>query len=423
MSIELTTLPSGLRVMTDHVSAVDSVALGVWADAGTRHEDLAHNGAAHMIEHMLFKGTQRRSAARIAEEIEDVGGQMNAWTSREMTSYHVHLLKEDTELALDILSDMLQHSKFEEEDVERERGVIVQEIGMTFDTPDDIIFDHYQKTAYPGQALGAPILGTAAIVENIPRETLLHYVRAFYTPQRLVVSAAGNVKHENFVRSVERFFDALPQGNGAGETKAVYGGGEIRVDKTLEQSHIVLGFQGVPRGDRLHYPAVALSIILGGGMSSRLFQEIREKRGLVYTISGFHAAYQDDGQFAVYAGTGPDDLTEMMPVLCAEIEKVCSTVTEEELARAKAQIRAGIVMGRESMMSRANQQAKHLIHSGTVLDVKKKLQKIAAITVEDIHEAARRILATRPTLAALGPLKNLESYEAMAARFSSTVNQ
>lgn len=281
MTIELTKLPNGLRIITDHVPTVDSVALGVWADVGTRDEDMAHNGVAHMVEHMMFKGTIRRTAARIAEEVEDVGGNINAWTSREMTSYHIHLLKEDMPLAVDILADVLQHSTMPEDEIERERHVILQEIGMTLDTPDELVFDHYQETAYPGQALGAPILGTSDIIKKMKKDTLHHYVREFYTPARLVLAAAGNIKHGEFTALAEKMFSSLPADRGNKQKPAQYRGGENRMEKDLEQSHVVLGFQGVKRGDDAYFAVILFSVLFGGGMSSRLFQEIREKRGLV----------------------------------------------------------------------------------------------------------------------------------------------
>jgi predicted Zn-dependent peptidase len=420
MTIELSTLPSGLRVITDHVPSVDSVALGIWADVGTRDEDLAHNGVAHMVEHMLFKGTAKRDAARIAEEIEDVGGQVNAWTSREMTAYHIHLLKEDMPLALDVLADIVQNASMPEEEIARERHVILQEIGMTADTPDDLVFDHYQETAYPGQALGAPILGRAEIVGGMDRDTMMGYVRRFYTAKRLVVSAAGNVNHAGFAARVRDLFGGLPEGGeAAAHLKADYKGGESRVEKTLEQAHVVLGFRGVPRKDRDYYAATGLATILGGGMSSRLFQEIREKRGLVYSVFSFHSAYQDDGQFAVYAGTGADDLEELVPVLCDEILKATHTITEAELARARAQMKASLVMGRESMMSRAGQQAKQLIHFGTMLDVAEKVRMIDDLTLERIHGMAKRIFSAKPTLASLGPVEKLESYDGIVKRMAA----
>jgi len=420
MSTKITTLKNGLRVMTDNVTAVDSVALGIWADVGTRHENMAHNGVAHMVEHMMFKGTPSRTALQIAEEVEDVGGQVNAYTSREMTAYHIHLLKNDLPMAVDILADIIQNSHMPEEEVERERDVILQEIGMTMDTPDDLVFDQYQETAYPEQALGAPILGRANIISTMQRDTMMDYVKRFYTPGRLVVSAAGNVDHDVFVKRVESAMGNLPADTPQISAAADYRGGEHREDKALEQAHIVMGFRGVHRSDPDYYTAVALSTALGGGMSSRLFQEIREKRGLVYAVYCFHSAFQDDGQFVIYAGTGPERLPELMPVMCDEIAKVTQDLmTPQELVRAKAQMRASLVMSRESMMTRANQNAKHLIHFGAEMDIQEKLQRIDEVTLEDMRRMAQGIFASRPTLAALGPLGKLEEYERLSERLAA----
>ncbi len=419
MSISYTKRPDGLRVLTDPVPSVESVAVGVWVDVGTRHEDLKYNGVAHMVEHMMFKGTPSRSALQIAEQIEDVGGQMNAYTSREVTAYHMHLLKEDLPLAMEVLADIIQRPIMPDDEVERERGVILQEIGMTLDTPDDLVFDQYQETAYPGQALGAPILGTSDIIQNMQRDVLQGYVRDFYTPSRLVVSVSGNTDHETVSALTDRFFTELPENKEFSAKDAAYQGGEKRSEKELEQSHVVLGFEGVSRHDDDFYGAVVMSTILGGGMSSRLFQEVREKRGLVYSVFSHHATYQDDGQFLIYAGTGPDKLPDLMPVLCDEIGKIQASITAEELKRAKSQIRAEMLMGRESMMRRANQQAKHMIHFGKTIDLEEKLKKLAAIEAEDVCRAAQRIFVTKPTLAALGPLEKLESYDAITGRLAA----
>lgn len=419
MSIAYTKLPNGLRVITDPVPAVESVAVGVWVDVGTRHEDLKDNGVAHMVEHMMFKGTPTRSAVQIAEQIEDVGGQMNAYTSREITSYHMHLLKEDLPLAMDVLSDLIQRPTMPDDEVERERGVILQEIGMTLDTPDDVVFDNYQETAYPAQALGAPILGTVDIIESMKRDTLQDYVRRFYTPSNLVVSVSGNTDHDTMLGLTEKLFTDLPDNQDFDPPEASYEGGENRMEKELEQSHVVLGFEGVSRQDDDYYAAAVMSTIFGGGMSSRLFQEVREKRGLVYSVFAHHAPYQDAGQLLIYAGTGPDKLPELVPVLCDEIGKIQHEVTETELKRAKAQIRAELLMGRESMMRRANVQAKHLIHFGTVLDLDEKLQKLAAVNEDDIRRMAQRIFKSKPTLAALGPLAQLEDYDAITNRLAA----
>ncbi len=420
MSIKVTTLDSGLRVITDTVPEMETVALGVWADVGTRHEDLKHNGVAHMVEHMMFNGTPTRTSRQIAEAVEDVGGQINAYTSREITAYYIHLLKNDMPMAMDILSDILQRPTFPDNELEKERGVILQEIGMTNDTPDDVVFDHYQETAYPGQALGAPILGREDIIQTMKKETLYDYVHRFYTPEKLVISAAGNVDHDAFVHTARTMFADLPKDTHQSYAPAKYAGGDTRTEKELEQSHVVLGFQGIDREDPDYYSAVILGTVLGGGMSSRLFQEIREKRGLVYSIYSSHSAYHDDGQFEIYAGTGPENLDKLIPVTCEEIVKIMQEpISEAELARAKAQIKAGILMSRESMLSRANRQAKFLINFNRAPDVLQLIAQVDAVTVYSVQKIAQKIFTGKPTLAALGPIKTLESYDRISQRLAA----
>lgn len=420
MSIKVTELDSGLRVITDTVPEMETVALGVWADVGTRHEDLKHNGVAHMVEHMMFNGTPTRNSREIAEAVEDVGGQINAYTSREITAYYIHLLKNDMPMAMDILSDILQRPTFPDNELEKERGVILQEIGMTNDTPDDVVFDHYQETAYPAQALGAPILGRENIIENMKKETLYDYVHRFYTPEKLVVSAAGNIDHDSFVHTARTMFCDLPKDTHQTYAPAKYKGGDMRTEKELEQSHVVLGFQGVKRDDPDYYSAVILGTVLGGGMSSRLFQEVREKHGLVYSIYASHSAYHDDGQFEIYAGTGPENLDKLIPVTCTEIVKIMQNpITEAELNRSKAQIKAGILMSRESMLSRANRQAKYLINFNGAPDVARLIAQVDAVTVYTVQKIAQKIFTGMPTLAALGPIKGLEDYEKIRLRLAA----
>ncbi|MCB1720439.1 MAG: insulinase family protein [Rhodospirillales bacterium] len=418
-TIQTTTLPNGLRIITDHVPSMHSVALGIWAGVGTRHENLAHNGVAHMVEHMLFKGTKERNALRIAEELENVGGSMNAYTGREVTSYHVHLLAEDTRLGLDVMCDMYLNSTLPEDEIEREREVILQEIGMCNDTPDDLVFDVFSETAYPEQALGAPILGRAHNIEAMNQDHLRGYIDRFYTPANTVVSAAGAVDHNAFVAQAEEAFADKAVSKACTYEAAAYKGGETRLNKDLEQSHFILGFQGLGRHEDDYYAAQALSTVLGSGMSSRLFQEVREKRGLVYSIFSYHSGYQDNGTFGIYAGTGPEKLNEIIPIVCDEVLKVGSDVNEEELARAKSQLKAGLLMGRESMMTRADQQAKCLLFRNKVFDLESLTGAIEKIDRAAIARVAEKIFSTKPTFAALGPLENLEAFEQIQERLAA----
>ncbi len=412
-SLKITTLPNGLRIVTDRVSSVESVAVGVWIGAGARDEVNEHNGAAHMVEHMLFKGTKRRNAQDIAEVIENVGGHINAYTSREVTSYHIHLLKNDLPLALDVLADIVQHSTMPEDEIEREREVILQEIGMCYDTPDDIIFDNYYEAAYPSQAFGAPILGTNEIIGGMSRETLMGFVQNNYTPERMVICASGNLDHDVFIKDVEAKFNALPQSKSLNKPLANYQGGEHRQSRDLEQSHIVLGFNGLSRRDSNYYDAQILASLMGGGMSSRLFQEVREKRGLVYSIYSFHSAQSDSGQFIIYAGTGPDKLPELIPVICNEINKIGSDVTQKELERSKAQLRSNTLMSRESMISRADQNAKAILNHGKIRNIDEIIDLINAVDIASLEKIAQQIFSSTPTLAALGPLSELEKFDAI----------
>ncbi|MGE0256634.1 MAG: M16 family metallopeptidase [Alphaproteobacteria bacterium] len=417
--IRTTTLPSGLRVVSDPMQGVASVALGVWIGAGARCERVEENGVSHLIEHMLFKGTKRRTARQIAEVIEDVGGQINAYTSREVTAYYVRVLRDDTALGVDVLADLLQDAAFDERELKLERDVILQEIGQARDTPDDLIFDLFQAVAYPDQPLGRPVLGRPEVVEGASRAALIGYRDAQYRAGNMVVAAAGAIEHDRLVDLAARAFDRLPAGVRAPFVPAVYSGGEMREERDLEQVHLVLGFRGVGLADPDYYALSILSGLFGGGMSSRLFQEIREKRGLVYAIDSMVSAYADDGVFAVYAGTGEDQVGELVPMLCDEIVGLAGSIREDEVARARAQLRASLLMGLESPGARCEQIAQHTLSYGRVKSVDELLAAVAAVDGEAIARLARKLFATAPTLAALGPLGRLEPLPAIARRLAA----
>lgn len=420
MTIQMTTLDSGLRVITDHVPTVGSVAVGVWVGVGARDETPETNGVSHMVEHMLFKGTERRTAQQIAEEAENVGAHMNAYTSREVTAYYMHLLADHLPLAVDMLADMVLHSTMPDEEVARERGVIRQEIKMVNDTPDDLVFDLYQMQAYEGQMLGAPILGPDANIAAMARDTLMAHVGAHYAPSRMVVSAAGAVDHEAFVRMIEEQFAAQAKERTGSEGAARYTGGARLVEKTLEQCQVMVGFEGPSRTDVSGmYAAQMFGQILGGGMSSRLFQELREKRGLVYSTFSYFNPYQDTGQLMIYAGTGPDLVAELMPAMLGEITGLAVKITPEELARAKAHMRSQMLIGRESMKNRAGQQAKHLLFYDEVLNIEKRLSAIEALDAKTIASVGANMLKSKPTVAALGPLAKFPGYEEIQGRLAA----
>lgn len=416
MPVRFTTLPSGLRVITDSMDSVETVATGVWVAAGTRHETEDVNGISHLLEHMAFKGTQRRSAQDIAEEMDNVGGQLNAYTSRDHTAYFAKVLKEDTPLAIDILSDILLNPVMNGEELAREQYVVVQEIYQASETPDDIIFDHFQATAFPDQPMGWPVLGEEDIVRSITPQGLKDYMAGNYASDTMVVSAAGAVNHDEFVDLVKKAFARLPAKAAVKEPPGRYVGGEFRQRRDLEQAHIVLGFSGVDFDDSDFYNLAALSTLLGEGMSSRLFQEIREKRGLVYTVFSNAQSFSDSGLFSIYAGTGRDDVTELVPVLCEEIKKVADRVSDAEVARARAQLKAGILMSLESPSSRCAQRARQILVYGRPLTMKEVIEKVEGVGPSDITAAAQRIFSSPPTLAALGNLDKLESLDGIAAR-------
>jgi len=418
MTVEVTRLPSGLTVVTDAMPGVATVSLGAWIGAGTRHESAELNGIAHLLEHMVFKGTERRSAQAIAEEIEAVGGHLNAYTSRENTAFYAKVLAEDAPLALDIVSDILQCATFQQEELERERAVVLQEIGQAYDTPDDIVFDHFQETAYPDQSLGRPVLGETRTVSTLERSALWDYLRAHYGPQQMVVAAAGAMEHDRFVEMAAAAFTHEGFSCNGATDAARYQGGDRREARDLEQVHLLLGFDSVGYLDDDYYALSALSTLFGGGMSSRLFQEVREKRGLVYSIYSFHSAFLDGGLFGVYAGTGEKEVRELVPVVCDELGKLTLGVSEQELDRARAQLRASLLMSREKSSTRAEHIAQQLLIYGRPIPVEESLQKIAAVTPADIERVARRLMSSAPTTTAIGPIRQLESAARIAARLN-----
>ncbi|MFC7476587.1 M16 family metallopeptidase [Dankookia sp. GCM10030260] len=418
-AVRLTRLPNGLTIVSEHMPRVETVSFGAYVAAGTRHESAAENGVSHFLEHMAFKGTERRDALAIAREIENVGGHLNAYTSRENTAYYCKVLKEDVGLAADIIGDILTHSTFIPEELERERGVILQEIGQANDTPDDIIFDHFQTTAYPGQPMGRPTLGTEDVIKGMKREALTDYMRHHYGPERMVVAAAGAVDHDRLLDLVQTHFADLPQVAPPPPEASRYVGGEFREEDDLEQVHIVLGFPAAGYKDKLYYPSLLLSTLLGGGMSSRLFQEIREKRGLVYSIYSFAHPFQDGGLFAVYAGTGEKEAEELVPVTVEELRKVQTDVTQDELDRAKAQFRASLLMSMESTGSRTEQLARQIQVHGRIIPVEETKARIAAVTIAEVQEAARAAFRSPPTLAALGPAGKVPGLAEIAGRLAA----
>ena len=418
--IKYTKLSNGLRVITDEMTDVETVSMGIWVSVGSQLEDSQINGISHLLEHMLFKGTKQRTALQIAQEIENVGGIINAYTSRDMTAYYLKVLKEDALMGLTILADIYQNSVMNEEELFKEKDVVLQEILQNFDSPDDIIFDYFQETAYPDQPIGRPISGSTQTVQAIKPETLLSYMHDEYTASRTVVSIAGNISHEFCVDLVCRLFTKLSQKGKRQMIPSRYVGGDFRQDRDIEQVHVLMGFPAFSYQNDFFYAQMILSTLLGGGMSSRLFQEVREKRGLVYTIYSFSHSYMDTGLFGVYAGTGKEKIKELMLVVCDELLTMGTMLTEQEIERAKAQLKAMILMQRESTSTRCKVNAQNMLIWGKIISKDEIISKIEAVNEDILKQVSSLLLSKKPTLTSLGPIQHVWDYEKFVDYLSHT---
>jgi predicted Zn-dependent peptidase len=417
MTIEISKLSNGLTVITDPMASLESAALGVWVSTGSRNELPPEMGLSHMLEHMAFKGTATRSARQIAEEIEAVGGYLNAYTSREQTAFHARVLKNDVALALDLVADILVNPTFVADELERERQVVLQELGQARDTPDDIVFDHLQNVIYKGQSLGWPILGEEATVTAFTPRALRDYSGRRYRADAMTLVSSGAVSHGEIVALAEEKFALLATGGSEPTPAAHYVGGDIRVEEDLEQAHIVYAFPGVAANDADFHLAQIHAMVLGGGMSSRLFQEVREKRGLCYSIYAFTNNFQDTGFTGIYAGTGEKEAGELSAVIAGEMEAMTAGVSDAELARAKAQLKSGLLMGLERPGTRAEQIASQIFTFGELQSAAEIVAQIDAVDVPALRRYAARIM-TQPSMAAMGPIKKLERHDIFAARFA-----
>lgn len=403
MEIRQTKLNNGLRIITAERPEIETVSLGIWVHTGSASETKEDNGISHFIEHMVFKGTKKRTSLQISEDIENVGGATNAYTSRHFTCFYAKMLKDDAELAADVICDFITSPTFDENEMMKEKEVVVQEIKQSNDAPDDLVFDYFQEAAFPDQASGRTILGPAEYVRGFTAERMRHYMRTHYTADNMVVAAVGKIKHDDFVDMIERRMSNIPRHTDFIEDKQQYCGGYRTECKDIEQTHIVLGFKGTSYQNKDYYKYSVLSTIFGGGMSSRLFQEIREKRGLVYTISSFHQAMKNDGVFGIYAGTTPKELHELLPVVAEEIKKIVNEpVLEKELNRAKTQIKASLLMSLESSSSTAEIIARQMLLFGRVIPTAEIVERIEAITAADLQTIAGKIFTSTPTYALLG---------------------
>jgi predicted Zn-dependent peptidase len=394
--VELTTLSNGLRVVTHRMPHLQSATLGVWVASGSRHESKAMHGISHLLEHMAFKSTLTRTTRQMAEEIEAVGGEINASTGAETTAYYARVLAPDTGLALELLAGMLLQPKFDPEELARETGVIVQEIAAAADQPDDLVFEQAEDAAFAKQALGRPILGTKQSVMRITPDDLRDHMRRNYSANRMVISAAGAVTHKDIVRHAEALFGGSSEGESLKPEAARFTGGVRLADKSFEQHHILFAFEGPSYLDPRYYGAQVLTGVLGGGTSSRLFQKVREEHGLCYGIDAFSWSYADSGVVGVHAATGSKMVGDLMTMVAGEIRDLADTgPSEAELQRAKAQIRASILMSLESTASRAEQLARHVLVHGKPMTAKDMMVRIEAVSGADVRELASSIFRAK----------------------------
>lgn len=414
MQVNLSTLPNGLRVITVERPQTETVSLGLWVNTGSAYEPEAMNGVSHFVEHMVFKGTKKRNTAQIWEDIENVGGSTNAYTSREFTVFYAKMLKNDIELAIDVLADLVMAPTFDATEMAKEKEVVIQEIKQTNDDPSDIVFDYFQETAFANQALGRSILGPAEKVRKFDSTTLRTYMAHNYAAENIVVAAVGNLDHQKFVQMVNERMASLQAKTSFTPDKQIYTGGMFAKQRDIEQAQVLLGFPGIAYGSEQYYHATILSTIFGGSMSSRLFQEIREKRGLVYSVYSFTNAHIESGLFGIYAGLDAEQIPCYLPVVAEEIKKISNDlVSDKEFNRVKVQLKASVLMALESSSSTAEVIARQqLIHKRN-LPIAEIVERIDSVTKEDIRTMAQQIFGGKLTYTLLGNLNKYPSYDKM----------
>lgn len=404
------TCKNGVRIVLEQIPTVRSVSIGVWIGTGSRNETEQNNGISHFLEHMFFKGTKTRTAKEIAEAFDSIGGQVNAFTSKEYTCYYAKVLDEHASFALEMLADMFFHSTFVDEELQKERNVVLEEIKMYEDTPDDIVHDLLSKACYANHPLGYPILGTEETLRTFTGDSLRGYMADYYTPDRVVISVAGNVD-ESFIQQVESYFGFFTAKRKASESPApLFQPQKLARQKDTEQAHLCIGFNGLPVGHPDIYTLIILNNILGGSMSSRLFQEVREQRGLAYSVFSYHSSYQDSGLLAIYAGTGNNQLDLLFETIQETIDKLKEDgITEKELKNSKEQMKGSLMLGLESTNSRMSRNGKNELLLGRHRTLDEIIEEINSVTVEKVNELARRIFAEDCALALISPSGRLPS--------------
>jgi len=419
VSAERSTLANGLTVVSHAMPEVETVSLGVWVGAGSRSEAKAEHGVAHFLEHMAFKGTARRSARDIVEEIESVGGDLNAATSVDSTAYYARVLPADVPLALDILSDIILEPRFDETELARERDVILQEIAASVDSPEDLVYDFISEAAFPDQPVGRPILGTVESVNGFGRDHLRSYLAAQYHAPNMVLAAAGAVGHAALVAEAERWLAGLPEQGPPEPPRAIYVGGTKQSDRSFEQTHLMLALEAPPYHHADYFAAQTLAGALGGGMSSRLFQEVRERRGLCYSVYAFSMGLTDSGMFIIHAAGAPEKADELFAVIRDELERAADRGFDQvEIDRVKAQLKMGLLAGLESSSGRAEQLARHVLFHGRLLPTHELIERIESVELADLQVMIEKVLASPLSLATVGPIVNVARFEAVAEKFT-----
>ncbi len=393
MSAQLTTLANGLRVVSEVLPSVETVAVGLHVDTGSRFEEAATNGVAHLLEHMVFKGTRSRTARQIAEQVEDVGGSLNAYTARDMTVFHARLLAGDLALGVDLIADLVRNPNFDEAELTLERDVVLQELGEARDTPDDIVFDHLQEAAFPEQPLGRSILGSEESIAAIGQGALRDWLAVHYRAGSCVLSAAGKVDHDALVRLAEAHFGDLPRGLRPQPLAASFRGGNFHDRRRFEQAHLTLGYEAPSHTAPEHYPLVLFTTAVGGGMSSRLFQELREERGLAYSVYASSTPFTDSGLFSVYIASANANAGRALALAEKVLADTASGLEPAELARAKAQLKAGLLMSLEGPAGRADYHARQLLIHNRLVEPAELVAQVDAPTVDHVRAAARRMLS------------------------------
>ena len=418
-AIRISRLANGLTVATEAIPGVETATLGIWVAAGSRNELEAEHGLSHLIEHMAFKGTARRNARQIAEDIENVGGEINAATSTEFTSYTARVLGEDIGLAIDVLGDILTSSLFDATELAREKNVILQEHASVEDSPDEVVSDAFMETAFAGQALGRPILGRPDTIASFDAQMIRAFMAREYTPSRMVFAAAGQVDHAEVVDAVDRALGAIPAADAPEPPGGVYTGGERRLRRKLEQASLMIGLPGISFRDPGYFATHIFAQALGGGLTSRLWHEVRETRGLAYSVEAFHWPFTDCGLFGIGAGTAGSDLATLVEVVTQTAREAARGIEPVELARARAQLKVAMLAALETPGGRIDRAARQLLAWGRIIPAEETIARVDAVSVDEVRAAGARTLAGAPTLAAIGPIKALQPLRGIAAAFAA----